>query len=101
MDGQHQYEITLKKDDLFINLSSDDVYFISKQMDKWFRILLDDSYVPVTLPSYPKPQPPEPVAVAQPEPEPVAPPAPPPVEPVAPSAPQPVAAQLADVDLPM
>lgn len=50
MDGQHSYEISLKKDGLFINLSSDDVYFISKQMDKWFRILLDDSYVPVSLP---------------------------------------------------
>jgi hypothetical protein len=54
MDGQHQYEINLKKDGLFINLSSDDVYFISKQMDKWFRILLDDSYIPVSLA---KPQP--------------------------------------------
>lgn len=56
MDGEHQYEINLKKDGLFINLSSDDVYFISKQMDKWFRILLDDSYVPVTLPQRPMPQ---------------------------------------------
>lgn len=53
MDGQHQYEISLKKDELFINLSSDDVYFISKQMDKWFRILLDDSYVPVSMPTRP------------------------------------------------
>jgi hypothetical protein len=57
MDGQHQYEINLKKDDLFICLLSDDVYFISKQMDKWFRILLDDSYVPVSLPQRPEPQP--------------------------------------------
>jgi hypothetical protein len=70
MDGQHQYEITLKKDDLFINLSSDDVYFISKQMDKWFRILLDDSYVPVTLPPWPQPEP-APVVQTQPLPEPV------------------------------
>ena len=67
MDGEHQYEINLKKDGLFINLSSDDVYFISKQMDKWFRILLDDSYVPVTLPQRPAPQPaPEPSVAAQP-----------------------------------
>lgn len=50
MDAPHRYEMSLKKDGLFINLSSDDVYFISKQMDKWFRILLDDSYVPVSLP---------------------------------------------------
>lgn len=53
MDGQHQYEINLKKDDLFICLSSDDVYFISKQMDKWCTILLDDSYVPTNLPQRP------------------------------------------------
>lgn len=57
MNGQHHYEIKLKKDDLFINLSSDDVYFISKQMDKWFRILMDDSYVPVSLPVRPEPPP--------------------------------------------
>jgi len=60
MDGQHQYEINLKKDDLFISLSSDDVYFISKQMDKWFSILLDDSYVPVSMPQ--RPPMPEPAA---------------------------------------
>ncbi len=97
MDGQHSYEINLKKDDLFINLSSDDVYFISKQMDKWFRILLDDSYVPVSLP---KPPAPTPLAQEQPAPTqpvqeapaiPVAPVAPPPA-PVAeqPATPQPV-----------
>lgn len=62
MDAQHSYEISLKKDALFINLSTDDVYFISKQMDKWFRILLDDSYVPVSLP-------PRPSAAPEPEPE--------------------------------
>ncbi len=83
MDEQHRYEINLKKEDLYIQLSSDDVYFISKQMDKWFRILLDDSYVPV---SYPSPQP-----VMPPPPPPVAPPAPPVVEepPPPPPAPEP------------
>jgi hypothetical protein len=50
VDSTHQYEMSLKKDGLFINLSSDDVYFISRQMDKWFRIMLDDSYVPVSAP---------------------------------------------------
>ncbi len=50
MDAPHHYEINLRLEDLYINLSSDDVYFISKQMDKWFRVLLDDSYVPITLP---------------------------------------------------
>lgn len=81
MDSQHNYEISLKKDELFINLSSDDVYFISKQMDKWFRILLDDSYVPVTLPQRPQPAP-TPVTPAESTVPPVAPPpveAPPPV----------------------
>ncbi len=53
MEEVHQYEIKLRKDDLLIDLSSDDVYFISKQMDKWFRILLDDSYIPVNLPPWP------------------------------------------------
>jgi hypothetical protein len=94
MDGQHQYEISLKKDGLFINLSSDDVYFISKQMDKWFRILLDDSYVPVTLPFRSQAPVMQPTAPAQPEPpaapidSPVAMPqaqqAPPPIQPAQP-----------------
>ncbi len=54
MDGQqHTYEIIINKDGLLIELSSDDVYFISKQMDKWFRILMDDSYVPVSMPVAP------------------------------------------------
>lgn len=77
MDEQHRYEINLKKDELYIQLSSDDVYFISQQMDKWFRILLDDSYVPV---SYPKaqaaPEPPPPAPAPAPEPPPPPPPAP-------------------------
>lgn len=103
MDGQHNYEINLKKDGLFINLSSDDVYFISKQMDKWFRILLDDSYVPVSLPQRPQPvavteTAPEvalPAAVVQPSPIEEAPVAPPtlPVQPVAPPQPELVAVQ--------
>jgi hypothetical protein len=84
MDVQHSYEISLKKDALFINLSSDDVYFISKQMDKWFRILLDDNYVPVSLPPPPsvlsEPEPdmtlPQPSAVTLPPQEPVDPLAP-------------------------
>ncbi len=55
MDGQgHTYEIVINKDELLIELSSDDVYFISKQMDKWFKILLDDSYVPVSIPTPPQ-----------------------------------------------
>lgn len=120
MDGQHQYEINLKKDGLFINLSSDDVYFISKQMDKWFRILLDDSYVPVTLPQRPQPAPEQQVAAAPQQPQtpvyteqaPVAPPAqmapqPAPAilpeQPVvqAPVQPQAAPSQYADVNLPL
>lgn len=48
---QHRYEINLKQGDLFINLSSDDLYFISKQMDKWCQVLMDDSYIPISVPA--------------------------------------------------
>lgn len=58
MDEQHRYEINLKQGDLFINLSSEDVLFVSKQMDKWCRILMDDSYIPIVVP--PSKLPPEP-----------------------------------------
>lgn len=50
MDDKHRYDINLRQGDLRISLSSDDVYFISKQMDKWFKVLLDDSYVPISIP---------------------------------------------------
>lgn len=68
MSDQHHYEIDIKQGDLVINLSSDDVYFISKQMDKWFKVLLDDSYVPIPIPPAPVAKPVEPVAPAEPEP---------------------------------
>ncbi|HEY9746065.1 MAG TPA: hypothetical protein V6C99_07595 [Oculatellaceae cyanobacterium] len=79
MVEQHHYEINLRQGSLYISLSSDDLYFISKQMDKWCRVLMDDSYIPITIPdAHPKtvapaatPQP----AMAQPQPpisEPVA-----------------------------
>lgn len=113
MDAQHSYEISLKKDALFINLSTDDVYFISKQMDKWFRILLDDSYVPVSLPprpsAVPEPEPevvlPQPSVATLPPPEPVTPLAPvvqppptmPPPQQVVPEPPATVAAPLETV----
>ena len=51
MYGQHRYEINWKQGDLSINLSSDDLYFISKQMDRWCQILMDDSYVPISMAS--------------------------------------------------
>ncbi len=50
-ETQYRYEMNLKKDALFINLTSDDVTFISRQMDQWFRILLDDSYIPTPAPA--------------------------------------------------
>lgn len=52
------YEIVLTQGDLEINLASDDVFFISRQMDKWFQILMDDRYVPIAMGSKPdsKPQ---------------------------------------------
>jgi len=67
--NQPNYEITIKQGDLFIELSSDDVYFISKQMDKWFQILLDDRYIPVNRFKAPEPPAPPPV-IAAPEPTP-------------------------------
>ncbi|MGE0200263.1 MAG: hypothetical protein AB7P76_04770 [Candidatus Melainabacteria bacterium] len=60
----HFYEINLKQGPLYIQLSSDDVYFISQQMNKWFEILLDERYVPVKLPE--RPAAPPPVAAASP-----------------------------------
>ncbi len=102
MDAPHRYEMSLKKDGLFINLSSDDVYFVSKQMDKWFRILLDDSYVPVSLPKPASVAPPHPVVpastpvVSGPAVSEITPEIPPPVPvvvPTAPVAPVPVAAE--------
>jgi hypothetical protein len=66
MVGQHRYEINLKQGDLFINLSSDDLYFISKQMDKWCQILMDDSYIPISIPSSAKPAGPQPAPSAAP-----------------------------------
>jgi hypothetical protein len=54
MSTEHQYTICLKKTDLLIHLSSDDVYFISRQMDKWCQVLMDERYTPVSLPKMPK-----------------------------------------------
>jgi len=59
----HFYEINLKQGPLYIQLSSDDVYFISQQMNKWFEILLDERYVPVKLPERPAAPPPAPAPV--------------------------------------
>lgn len=83
MNGAHHYEINLKQGDLFITLSSDDVYFISKQMEKWYTVMADDSYVPIVIPEaqpqaepapapqpMPSPQPPPPAQHVQPVEEP-------------------------------
>lgn len=59
MDIKHQYEMILNKSGLLIELSSDDVYFITKQMDKWFRIFLDKRYIPAPLPVAPSAQKPQ------------------------------------------
>ena len=79
---EHRYQINLKQGDLFIQLESDDIYFISQQMNQWFMILLDDSYVPVSLPKSPVPAP-APVAAEPPPPAPAPQPAPAPVPPPA------------------
>lgn len=48
------YEIDIKKGDTFINLSSDDVTFIAKQMDQWMHLLAKEGYIPTpTAPSLP------------------------------------------------
>jgi len=65
MGDEHYYDIELKQGDLTINLMSDDVYFIARQMDKWFKVLMDDSYVPIQIPPTAPPKP-EPVVPAQP-----------------------------------
>lgn len=74
---EHQYTICLKKEDLRIYLASDDVYFISRQMDKWCQLLMDESYIPVSLPKKTpeKPQPPaEKVTLSEPKAQPQEPP---------------------------
>lgn len=97
MTGPHRYDITLKKGDLRIALSSDDEGFISRQMDHWFRTLLEDAYFPPAFAPPPSvvPSPaapdPEPVALQSAQPvmtsEPVAVIAPPPVAVSAPTEP--------------
>lgn len=49
-DTKQFYEIDLKQGDLSIRLISDDSCFISKQMERWFELLLDDSYRPIAIP---------------------------------------------------
>ena len=43
------YEISLKQGDLWIEVSSDDVYFISRQMDKWCQLLMDDHDTAISI----------------------------------------------------
>lgn len=88
MGDANRYEMILKKGNLQIELSSDDDYFMSKQLDRWFKSLMNaaprsPSSAPIPeriLPKAPEPEPepeviPEPVKVEiEPEPE------PPPVE---------------------
>jgi hypothetical protein len=52
-DEQHHYEIDITQGDLFIQLSSDDVNFISDQMKRWFTVFIDDSYKPIVIPPTP------------------------------------------------
>lgn len=42
----HRYEITFKKEDLHVELSSDDERFISRQMNQWFRTILEENDFP-------------------------------------------------------
>lgn len=75
------YEIDLKQGDLLIQLISDDATFISRQMARWFELLVDERTAPVAIrpglpflapPVAPPPVQPQPVAVmASPPPAPV------------------------------
>jgi hypothetical protein len=46
VEALHHYDMSLKKDGLYVSLASDDMIFISRQMDKWFHILLDENSRP-------------------------------------------------------
>jgi hypothetical protein len=79
-EAEHRYEIQLKQGDLLIELSSDDDYFITKQLDKWYKAMLDPKYHFQLPPSRtvvrdPSPPPPQPTQSAPPAPV-VAPPPP-------------------------
>lgn len=90
-DETHLYEIDLTQGDLLIQLLSDDRDFITRQMDRWFALLIDERYQPiaiapgnVTIPPVEKPAPepsPPSVAASPPQPERSIPPQPEPVAP--------------------
>ncbi|MEM0951210.1 MAG: hypothetical protein AAGI66_03590 [Cyanobacteria bacterium P01_H01_bin.74] len=48
MEPSHSYSIALKKNGIFVSLHADDVYFISRQMDKWCEDFLQDGYTPIS-----------------------------------------------------
>jgi len=50
VEALHHYDMSLKKNGLYVSLASDDMVFISRQMDKWFHILLDEKSRPPVLP---------------------------------------------------
>ena|GEM_PF-2897638 len=57
MEALHHYDMSLKKNGLYVSLASDDMIFISRQMDKWFHILLDEnSRPPLVMATKPTPQ---------------------------------------------
>lgn len=49
-DETHDYTINLTQGDLFIQLLSDDVDFISKQMQRWIELFSDESFKPIAVP---------------------------------------------------
>jgi chemotaxis protein histidine kinase CheA len=56
-ERSNQYEIILRKDNLKIEVFSDDVYFISRQMDRWCQVLMDEDLYSIN-PGLKKPEPP-------------------------------------------
>jgi hypothetical protein len=88
-----RYTIHLTKEDMAVELASDDVEFIAEQMNRWFKVFADDSIVipsAIVVPTPPPPAPTQPPVATVPEPPP---PTPAPVQPVeaAPPQPEPVA----------
>lgn len=102
MSSTPRYEINLTHGQMHICLESDDVYFISKQMNQWLKIFLDERYIPAPLPQpAQKPVAQKPAPLPEPPVQPVAPPPPVAVAPVQPPSPPPPVYQDDDYAPPM
>ncbi len=48
-EGMKYHEINLHQDDLFIQLISDDMSFIARQMERWMRLFVDPAFQPTAF----------------------------------------------------